>query len=75
MTTIQSTSPSQYEQVLEARNQAAHALYEAELALHDAHQTHVDQWIQAASDRLHAAVLRHLEVDAMAKQLQVTAAI
>jgi len=74
MTTITSTSPSPYEQVLEARNRAAHALYEAELALHDAHQTHVDQWIQAASDHLHAAVLRHLEADAMAKRLQVTAA-
>jgi hypothetical protein len=74
MTTTQSTSPTQYEQVLEARNRAAHALYEAELALHDAHQTHVDQWIQAASDHLHAAVVRHLAADALAKQLQVTAA-
>jgi hypothetical protein len=73
-TIIKSTSPSQYEQVLEARNRAAHALYEAELALHDAHQTHVDQWIQAASDRLHTAVLRHLEADALSKQFQVSAA-
>ncbi|MDT4938718.1 MAG: hypothetical protein QOG80_2389 [Pseudonocardiales bacterium] len=34
-------------------------LYRSELALHDAHQTHVDRWIEAAADRLHQAVLRH----------------
>jgi hypothetical protein len=74
MTTTESTNPRQYEEALAVRNRAARALYEAELALHDAHQTHVDQWIQAASDCLHAAIVRHLEADALARQLQVTAA-
>jgi hypothetical protein len=27
--------------------------------LHDAHQTHVDQWIAAAGDRLHEAVTNY----------------
>jgi hypothetical protein len=35
-------------------------LYDAECALHVAHQTHVDAWITAASDRLHQAVATHL---------------
>ena len=39
---------------------AAHNLFEAELALHDAHQSHVEAWIAAASDKLHQAVLDHL---------------
>lgn len=39
---------------------AAHRLYEAELALHDAHQSHVEAWIAATSDKLHQAVLEHL---------------
>jgi hypothetical protein len=34
-----------YEQAVAARNHTARALYQAELALHDAHQTRVDQWI------------------------------
>ena len=37
-------------------------LYDAECALHVAHQTHLDAWITAASDRLHAAVADHLAV-------------
>lgn len=35
-------------------------LYDAECALHVAHQTHVDAWITAASDRLHEAVADYL---------------
>jgi hypothetical protein len=35
-------------------------LYDAECALHVAHQTRVDAWITAASDRLHQAVAEHL---------------
>lgn len=35
-------------------------LYNAECALHVAHQTHVDAWITAASDSLHQAVAEHL---------------
>jgi hypothetical protein len=38
---------------------AAHDLYQAELALHDAHQSHVDSWIKAAGDQLHRAVIRY----------------
>ncbi|SOD74996.1 hypothetical protein SAMN05892883_4194 [Jatrophihabitans sp. GAS493] len=34
---------------------AAQHLYDAECALHIAHQTRVDTWIAAASDRLHEA--------------------
>jgi vacuolar-type H+-ATPase subunit E/Vma4 len=34
---------------------AARRLHEAELALHEARQTNVDQWISAAYDRLHEA--------------------
>jgi hypothetical protein len=39
---------------------AARHLYEAELALHDAHQSHVKAWIAATSDKLHQAVVEHL---------------
>jgi hypothetical protein len=39
---------------------AERRLYEAEFALHIAHQTHVDAWISAASDRLHDALVDHL---------------
>jgi hypothetical protein len=38
---------------------AARALYDAEVALHAAHQTQVDEWIRVAADRLHDAVLRY----------------
>lgn len=41
------------------RDNAARALYDAEVALHAARQTQVDEWIRAASDRLHEAVLRY----------------
>jgi hypothetical protein len=41
------------------RDVAARALYDAELALHVARQTRVDEWIRAAGDRLHTAVLRY----------------
>jgi hypothetical protein len=63
-----------YEQVLAERVEAAHALYEAEIALHDAHQTHIDEWIEAASDRLHSAVVRHMAAQTLAKQLERTIA-
>jgi hypothetical protein len=38
---------------------AALRLYEAEVALHAAHQTKVDAWICAAGDRLHEALLSY----------------
>jgi hypothetical protein len=42
---------------------AAKGLYEAELALHDAHQSGTDRWIAAAGGHLHAAVERYLAAD------------
>jgi hypothetical protein len=38
------------------RAETARRLYEAEWALHCAHQTGIDAWIAAASDHLHEAV-------------------
>ena len=59
------------EDVLDARvsvnsrlDTAAEALYRAELAVHDAHQSHVDSWIRAANDHLHEAMLEYREADA-----------
>jgi len=43
-------------------------MYEAELALHDALQTHVDEWIKAAGDRLHDAIAEYLAVQHEAAQ-------
>lgn len=43
---------------------AAQHLYEAECALHTAHQSHVDAWIAAAGDRLHDAVVEYLAAEA-----------
>ena len=46
--------------------QAARRLYDAEVALHAAHQTAVDAWIAAAGDGLHEAVQAHLRAVARA---------
>jgi len=35
---------------------AASHVYDAEIALHAARQSHVDSWVAAAYDRLHAAI-------------------
>lgn len=48
-----------YQQAVAARDAAAHALYEAELAVHDANQTGVDAWISAAYRHLHEAIAQH----------------
>lgn len=45
-----------YEQAVAARDDAARALYLAEVALREARQTCMDPWITAAQDRLHVAV-------------------
>jgi hypothetical protein len=42
---------------------AAQRLYDAEIALHIAHQTGVDAWVKAAGDRLHDAVVAHRALD------------
>lgn len=47
-----------------SRADTGRKLYEAELALHCAHQTGVDAWIAAASDRLHEAVRAYLSARA-----------
>jgi hypothetical protein len=39
---------------------AERRLYDAEGALHAAHQSGVDTWIAAASDRLHEAIVEHI---------------
>jgi hypothetical protein len=39
---------------------AAGHLYDAECALHIAHQSHVDAWVVAASAKLHTAIAEHL---------------
>jgi hypothetical protein len=38
---------------------AARRMYDAEVALHIASQTGVDHWVQAASDRLHEAIVAY----------------
>ena len=43
-------------------DEASRRLYDAEVALHDAHATGVDAWIAAAGDRLHEAVVEHLRL-------------
>jgi len=66
MTITQSLSSDQtYQQAITAKAVAAHALYEAELAAHDAHQTQIDSWIKAAYDHLHLAVVRYETADAL----------
>ena len=42
-----------------AVEEAARRLYDAEVALHIAHQTAVDEWIAAAADGLHRAIVAH----------------
>lgn len=62
MTNIENADQS-YQQAVAAKDMAARALYRAELAVHDAHQTHVDEWIGAAHDRLHTAIGEYLAAE------------
>ncbi len=57
MTTHVSADLGSYQRALDRRNAASRYLYETEVALHAAHQSHVDDWVRAASERLHLAVL------------------
>ncbi|SOD74993.1 hypothetical protein SAMN05892883_4191 [Jatrophihabitans sp. GAS493] len=43
---------------------AAHKLFDAECALHVAHQTHVDAWVDAANRKLHDAISDLLAAEA-----------
>ncbi len=62
--TITENADQTYPQAVAARDVAARALYQAELAVHDAHQTCADEWIGAAHDRLHVAISRYLAAKA-----------
>ena len=64
MTTISATTTTTYDQRVADRDRTARALYRAELAVHDARQSQVDAWLQAASARLHDAIVAHLEAEA-----------
>jgi hypothetical protein len=59
-----------YQQAVAARDLAARKLYEAELAVHDAHQSQVDPWISAAHDKLHTAVVRYVAAQAAVAALR-----
>ena len=47
-------------------DRAAKDLYDAEVHLHAAHQSKVDEWIRVAADHLHEAILRYDELIAAA---------
>jgi hypothetical protein len=51
--------PAPRDQLLEACRRAARHLYDEECLLHAARQSHVPEWINAAADKLHAAVEEH----------------
>jgi len=61
--------PASYQHARAVRDEAAHDLYEAELALHDARQTEVDAWILAASNHLHLAVLHYTAAESALARL------
>ena len=63
-----------YQRAIAARDRAAHTLFEAELAAHDARQTHVDSWIRVANDRLHVAVSGYEDALAALRKLERVAA-
>jgi hypothetical protein len=48
----------------EPHEQAVHKCHEAEIALHEARQTHVDEWIRAAADKLHEALVELMALEA-----------
>jgi hypothetical protein len=48
-----------YQQAVATVSNATVQLHRAELALHDAHGSHVDAWISAASNKLHETVVRY----------------
>jgi hypothetical protein len=45
----------------DSRHAAAEHVYDAECALHAAHQAGIDAWVAAASEDLHAALVDHLK--------------
>ena len=69
MTTTTATTTATYDERRADRDRAAQSLFRAELAAHDARQSHIDAWLQAANDRLHAAIVAHLEAEARLHEL------
>jgi hypothetical protein len=62
---MSTTSPhGDYERARAEYDAASVELYRSELALHDAHQSGVDAWVQAANDHLHRALMRHYRAQA-----------
>lgn len=57
MNTQMSADLVRYEEALLRRDAASKDLYETELTLHAAHQSGVDEWVRAASEHLHRALL------------------
>jgi len=55
---MRTSNPTAVAELLAARQVAARDLYDCECALHVAHQACVDEWITAAADRLHGALIR-----------------
>lgn len=51
------TTDQNIEQAAAALSSAKMCLYQAELALHDARLTYVDEWIKAAAEKLHCACI------------------
>jgi len=58
------TTTREHDQAVAARTLAATHLYEAEAALHVARQTDIDEWVRAASEKLHRAVLELEDAEA-----------
>jgi hypothetical protein len=64
-TTTRGTTPHAHPDSAAVAACACH-LYDAECALHAAHQSGVDAWIAAAADKLHQAVADYLVAVAVA---------
>lgn len=57
MSTRVSVDLLRYERAIGRRNDASRELYDAEVALHASHQSQVDEWVHAANEHLHMALL------------------
>jgi hypothetical protein len=58
-----------YQQALVELEHAERELFHCEQALHDAHQSGIDEWVRAVSDHLHLAVNRQLRAAAALAEL------
>jgi hypothetical protein len=64
MTTQTAVDLVRYQDAIELRYAASVDLYESELALHAARQSGVDEWVRAAGEHLHRAVMALAAADA-----------